>query len=323
MTWADYVQWLVAEHGSLAAVAQKAAGTSRDAASVERALRRLRTKKAGDGGDWGPRLLRTFGLPKGTADRLEWMGVYHSRFTDLPVDLCLDQLRAWSRPPISESPARAWLQLGFATCALRAGDLDEAEAQLAAVAQPSRRAELELALVRAFIASKRGQKPELAKLEPLVREVDDPCFTARWLDQRAYGAAPAEARALYERIAERPPFAACKRHGGLAYVAWREGADAAAVRHAEAAIRAAGDGGYTRMRITYLGLLANITGDAAVRERAVSAAQHLGDGELVSRLTRARGSAEAESPRRRPRGAAARPESASRGPRTSSTRRRP
>ena len=106
MTWAEYIGWLVDEHGSLAAAAQKAAGTEHDAASVERALRRLRLKKYGNGGDWGRRLLRTFGLPKQTADRVRWMGLYHSRFTDLPVDLCLDQLRAWSRPPVSESTAR-------------------------------------------------------------------------------------------------------------------------------------------------------------------------------------------------------------------------
>jgi len=323
MTWADYVRWLVEEHGSLAAVANKAAGTSRDAASVERALRRLRTKKTGDGGEWGRRLLRTFGLPKGTAERLEWMGVYHSRFTDLPVELCLDQLHAWNRPPISESPARAWLQLGFATCALRQADLDAAEEHLKGVGQTAPRARLELGLIRAFIASKRKQHPQLDALESLVREIGDPCFTARWLDQRAYGAKLADARALYEQIAETPPFAACKRHGGLAYVALREGDPREAVRHAELAIRAAGDGGYTRMRITYLGLLANITGDDTVRERAIAAAKNLGDPELVARLTRKRESAAAEAPRPPPRGEAARPGSASPAPRTSSTRRRP
>ena len=289
MTWAEYVRWLVEEHGSLAAVAQKAAGTTRDAASVERALRRLRAKKSGDGGDWGRRLLRAFGLPKGTSDRLEWMGVYHSRFADLPVELCLDQLRAWSRPPVSESPARIWLLLGLAACALRQADLDAAERHLAearAVGHPPPRARLELGLVEAYLASKRGRPPALDALGPLVEEVGDPCFTARWLDQRAYGQAPKTARLLYGQISGAAPFAACKRHGGLAWVCWREGDTERAVEHAEAAIRHAGDGGFTRLRLTHLGLLAHITGDAAVRERAVRAAEHLGDPELAARLAR-------------------------------------
>lgn len=322
MTWAEYLRWLVEEHGSLAAVAQKAAGAQRDAESVERALRRLRTKKNGDGGDWGRRLLRTFGLPKQTAERVRWMGLYHSRFTDLPLDLCLDQLRAWNRPPLSESPARVWLCLGLVTCALREGDLDAAERHLAgarAVAHAPADARLELALVAAFIANKRGAKPELAALEPLVREVDDPDFTARWLEQRAY----AGERELYARIPETTPFSACKRHGGLAYVAWKNGDLERAEHHARLAVSAAGDGGFTRLRLSGLGLLAHITQDAAVRERAVNAARHLGDPELVERLSRGRESAAAESPRPRPRGAAASRRTASPAPRTTKTRRRP
>lgn len=322
MTWNEYVAWLVSEHGSLAAAAQRAAGAERDAESVERALRRLRAKKNGDGGDWGRRLLRTFGLPRETADRVKWMGLYHSRFADLPLELCLDQLRAWNRPPVSESPARLWLSLGLATCALRRGELDDTERHLAEARRTTQApddARLELELVTAFVASKREQPVDLLRLEPLVRKVNDPDFTARWLDQRAYAGEPE----LYGQISETTPFSASKRHGGLAYVAWRAGHRPRARRHAEAAITAAGDGGFTRMRLTYLGLLAHITGDPTIRERAVRAARHLGDLELVSRLSRTAESAPAESPRPRPRGAAASRRTASRAPRTTTTRRRP
>lgn len=222
MTWNEYVAWLVSEHGSLAAAAQRAAGAERDAESVERALRRLRAKKNGDGGDWGRRLLRTFGLPRETADRVKWMGLYHSRFADLPLELCLDQLRAWNRPPVSESPARLWLSLGLATCALRRGELDDTERHLAEARRTTQApddARLELELVTAFVASKREQPVDLLRLEPLVRKVNDPDFTARWLDQRAYAGEPE----LYGQISETTPFSASKRHGGLAYVAWRAG----------------------------------------------------------------------------------------------------
>lgn len=55
-SWEDYVAWLVAEHGSLAAVAQKVAHlatTTDDVASIERALRRLRRRANLDGGTGG------------------------------------------------------------------------------------------------------------------------------------------------------------------------------------------------------------------------------------------------------------------------------
>jgi hypothetical protein len=325
MTWAEYLRWLAAEHGSLVAVAVKLAGARHSAESVERALRRLRTKKNCDGGDWGRRALRAFGLPRETVERVRWMGQYHSVFTDLPVDLCLDQLRAWHRPPLSESPARVWLELGLATCALRQADLGGAEWHLAAAARvpsASVEARLELGLVRAFVDSKRGREPDLEVLEPLVREARDAALTARWLDQRAYQS-KSDARKLYEQIPEDGPFAACKRHTGLAYACWKEGDLARARAHAERAVTEAGDGGYTRLRITALGLLANILGSDDVRARAVRAARHLQDPELEARVSRGRRSAPAESPRPPPRGAGASRRSASPAPRTSSTRRPP
>jgi hypothetical protein len=131
-TWADYLAALVAEHGTLTAVAWKLIEHGEDVANIERALRRLREKGAHDGGTWGRRLLRSFGLPRALENRLRWMGLYHSPFADLPLPLCLDQLRLWDRPPISESRARVWLQLGLASAALRGQDFADAESRFLA-----------------------------------------------------------------------------------------------------------------------------------------------------------------------------------------------
>src|SRR5262249_28282113 len=99
------------------------------------------------------------------------------------------------------------------------------------------------------------------------------------------------ARRLYERILvrEAPFFAACKRESGLAYVSFRGADRARAVVHAEAACRHAGDGGFVRLRIAALGLLAHILGEAEGREardRALRAARGLEDEDLVGRLRR-------------------------------------
>jgi hypothetical protein len=118
-TWGELVGGLVEEHGTLSAVAWKLIEHGDDVASIERALRRLRGRGQLDGGVWGQRLLRVFGVPKSIEARLRWMGLYQSPFNDLPLALCLDQLRLWDRPPISESRARVWIELGQASCAAR------------------------------------------------------------------------------------------------------------------------------------------------------------------------------------------------------------
>ncbi len=317
LTWEDYLVMLVSEHGSLAAIALKvslAGGNVADAASVERALRRLRKKEHHEGGQYGQRLLRVFGVPREVEQRVKWMGVYHSRFTDLPVSLCLDQLRVWDRPPVSASRARAWLELGFATCALRLEDLSRAEAHLKAArgGHVSVEARIETLLIQAYVASRRGERAlareGLAEVEPMLEapEIgtgDRACLLARWLDQRAYQLLhPAEgsppdlegAMALYQRIPTRaaPFFAACKRDSGLAYVHFCLGDAPRAVMHAEAACQSAGDGGFVRLRIACLGLLARVLGDsearaAEIRARAILAARALEDEDLLGRLRRA------------------------------------
>src|SRR5262249_29122459 len=93
--WGDYLAWLVAEHGTLTAVSWKLVEHAEDVATIERALRRLRGRGQRDGGIWGQRLLRVFGVPRTIEQRLRWMGLYHSPFNDLPLPLCCDQLRLW------------------------------------------------------------------------------------------------------------------------------------------------------------------------------------------------------------------------------------
>lgn len=313
-SWGDYVADLAAQHGSLAALALKLAlsdktGEDADAASVERALRRLRTRGHADGGKYGAWLLRTFGMPRAVEERAKWMGVYHSRFTDLPVPLCLDQLRLWDRPPLAESRTRTWLSLGYATCALRGGKLDEAEGHLvdARGGHGVAAARIETRLLESFLASRKGDGARSqALLEEIEPSLSDPsleraeaiCLRARWLDQAAYrrlhpegAAAPAlEAAAkLYEAIpsVDAPFFAACKRESGLAYVRHRQGAREEAIAHAQRACDHAGDGGFVRLRIAALGLLAHVLGATEgeeARARAKLAARSLEDEDLLQRL---------------------------------------
>lgn len=314
LTWGDYVRHLVLEHGSLALVAQRLVGLPGmpdDVTSIERALRRLRARGHHDGGTYGRRLLDTYGLPQRVERWARWMGSYHSRFTDLPVSLCLEQLRVWDRPPVSESGARAWLQLGFASCAMRRRDAEGATAYLERArilsAGASADCRVEIVLFEAFVARERGDHGAAdAALARAGRLIDagvlppeaEAHLLARWLDQRAFGAAHppagrpdlAAALALYERMpaGEVPPFVACKRDAGTAYVRWKLGDVAPAAELARAAARHAGDGGMVRLRINCLNLLAHILGDSdearSSRERAVLMARRLEDEELLARL---------------------------------------
>jgi hypothetical protein len=311
-TWDEYVAGLVEEHGSLAAVALKLVelrGFVDDTESVERGLRRLRTRGQLEGGDYGRRLLAAFGMPESIEHRVRWMGMYHSRFTDLPSSLCREQLRLWDRPPLSESRARIWIQLGFTTLALRDREQEAAEVHLhqarGAAAHASPTARVELALVGAYCASQRRERARAlalldeagALLESADAGADDrACLHARWIDQRAFllnnpeateQPDPRGALALYERIPlEVPPFARCRRENGLAFARWRLGERERALAHAEAACRAAGDGGSLRLRVMALKMLSRIQGGEEgerTRQRAVSIARLLEDQELLFR----------------------------------------
>ena len=312
LSWGDVIAALIETHGTLTAVAWRLIehADGDDVASVERALRRLRTRGQHTGGVWGQRVLRVFGVPAAFVERVRWMGLYHSPFNDLPVALCLDQLRLWDRPPIADSRARSWLYLGRASCALRTRRLDDAELHLArardvlaAPAADDTAARLELALVEGFVASRRGTRDAVATaLErarallstPTLSPHDRACFAARHADQLAYqlnrDGAHQAALALYEALpaADHHPFASYRRDAGRAFGCFRLGRTAEAHALAQRACDHAGDGGYVRLRAMGLLLLATIEGAAgdASRARARAIALRLGDDELLARVER-------------------------------------
>jgi hypothetical protein len=293
--WCDLISGLVDEHGTLTAVAWKLIEHGDDVASIERALRRLRGRGQLDGGVWGQRLLRVFGVPKSIEDRLRWMGLYQSPFNDLPLALCHDQLRLWDRPPISESRARVWLRLAHASCALRQQEFELAAEHVAAAstsADPCARAEAQL--ITAYIASRRGGDVDALLDAVDLTAIADPaeraCFEARLVDQRAYQLNKAgrhlEGTARYAALpdADVHPFASYRRDAGRAWGAHRAGDHARAIALAHRALEHAGDGGYVRLRAMGLILLAKIGagGDYLARARAI--ATRLGDRELLARV---------------------------------------
>lgn len=315
LDWGSYLAILITERGSLAAVAAHLAaqrGFTESTESIERGLRRLRGRASHDGGVWGQRVLRVFGLPSSVHDRIRWMGQYHSRFSDLPTSLCLELIRPWCRPPISASTSRIWLHLGLGSIAMRQRDRETAAehiAQAGAVGPLAPlAARIELALVRAFLVSLRDDAWGLRLLEEAevlleggpLSAADRACLTARLIDQQAYrlnkprdGSPPDHhrAHALYTTIPTQgaPPFALCRRENGLGWSSLRVGDRAAAVAHARASVAHAGDSGSLRMRAMALNLLsAVLEGEAAddTRQRAVGIARRLEDEALQVRLTR-------------------------------------
>jgi hypothetical protein len=317
-TWADYVEALVVEHGTLAAVAWKLVerGLAEDATSVERAIRRLRGRGQRDGGLIGQRLLRVFGVPATVEAQVRWMGTYHSPFGDLPVQLCADQLRLWDRPPLSESRARVWILLGLAGVALRRRAFDDArtllEGAAALVDSPAARIEHHLATsylltrldsnvaraeaaARPHLESARGiLDAARAELDP----ADAACFQARLVDHEAFDANrrgdSARALALYRSLPAEDvhPFASYRRDAGLAFGLHRQGARDEALRLAQRACDHAGDGGYVRLRVMGLLMVARIQGaphHASTLARAAAIAKRLQDPELWVRVERARG----------------------------------
>jgi hypothetical protein len=299
LSWGELLESLVEAHGTLTAVAWKLVehADGDDVASVERALRRLRTRGQRDGGRWGQHLLRVFGVPAPIEHRLRWFGLYHSPFNDLPIALCLDQLRLWDRPPIATSRARVWLHLGFASCALRTERKNDAivyadrvRSALAALPAAYDDARIELALIDAFIgADTLDRAAQLLEAATLAAD-DRACFAARLADQRAYQLNRAgdhvAAQALYDAIALGVhPFADYRRTAGLAYAAHKLGDAAGARTLALAACDHAGDGGYTRLRAMGLLLLARF-GDADALARARAIADRLGDDALRARCDR-------------------------------------
>lgn len=304
-SWADLVDHLVAEHGSLAQVAARLSetrGFREDAESIGRALRRLRARGAGPGGVWGSRLLATFGLPRSIDERLRFMGSYHSRFVDLPRSLGADLVQLWDRPPTSESRAgRAWLSLARAILASRAKDRDEARAHLATAraagaTEPAIVAELTLG--EALVADPADVDRLLASvpraLEGIAAGHDADCLRARLAGQLAYAANQrgeiARGEELHRALPDAPstaPFARSRRANGLAYARFELDDREEARRQAWLAARYAGDAGHVRLRAMALLMVARVTPDdreaGEARDRARAIAVALEDVVLASR----------------------------------------
>jgi hypothetical protein len=315
--WADYVDWLISSTGSLAAVADKlcaSRGYKEDVGSIERALRRLRTRGTQSGGTWGTRAVAIFGLPSAIGDRVRQLGQYHSRLAELPVSMCEDLLRVWDKPPITESrTGRAWIAVARASIALRLANHEEAIAILGRAradlgpeasarggdtdSASDRPARIEALLIRAYVASRTdlAMVPALLdSVEPLIANVTDTadraCLLARMADHRAYELNQrgdhVGAEAVYRAMPDAgPTFARTRRANGIGYARWKQGhADAA--DYARAAIDFAGDGGHLRGRAMALRLYARVTGDADAQGRAIAIAQHLEDETLLGRFRR-------------------------------------
>jgi tetratricopeptide (TPR) repeat protein len=289
-SWADHIAWLVEVHGSLAAVAQRLAALRAykdDAQSIERALRRLRGRGPHEGGIWGARIVRAFGLPEATAARVRWLGTYHSGFSDLPLSVCEDLLREWDRPPVAESPeAATWLALGRAVCSARRGDAAGARAHLARAlatkGSASAAAQAEFLLTAAFLERDVGRLAAFDELLAALPEVDRACLHARAIDIRARalrlrGQTTAALSLLDEIADDAPPFALARREYGRARALAACDRIDEAITAARAAAEHAGDGGHLRHRAIALSLLSELTGAESIARRARSIAGALGD----------------------------------------------
>lgn len=129
---------------------------------------------------------------------------------------------------------------------------------------------------------------------------DGACFQARLADHEAFDANrrgdSARALALYRALPAEDvhPFASYRRDAGLAFGLHRQGARDEALGMARRACEHAGDGGYVRLRVMGLLMIARIQGapdHASTLARAAAIAKRLEDPELWVRVERARGRA--------------------------------
>jgi hypothetical protein len=316
--WEAYVASLVEAHGGWAALSdellRRGARTSdfpSDPQVVEKGLRRLAKRGSKSGGQYGRWLIRFFGIPSSLAKWAQWMGQLHSRFSDLPSSLRLEQLSLWDRPPVSESRTAAWVHVGMASVLLRMRQDEDVQRRLVLAERGAEQAgtvcRMEVALLRAKLLTDAGRRPEAEALFDAVAgwlQTDDVsaddhrAYHARLVGQRAYHLTreapgyPEDVRGalrLFESIADEPflPFVAFRKCNGLAYCHWKLG-DAQVGQHwARLAEQHAGDGGFVRFRIMALNLLARMLGDAEaapVRARAERLAQLVEDEDLLRRV---------------------------------------
>lgn len=311
-TWQHYLEHLTGEHGGWTALTHTLmrragpwVGLPVDPGTIERGLRRLKSRGNAPGGQYGSWLLRYFGVPQPLEDTARWMGQYHGRFADLPLSLREAQLWLWDRPPIAESPAACWINLGLASVALRRRNPQDARLRLMHAADATHvAAQVECALLEARLEMDAGQTVKadeaLARAQAQITRLppggERDCYHARWADQRAYhlihaGPQPRllAAAGLYRSIDVRSPaaFALFRRDHGLAYCHWKLGDRDRAIHHARAAAEQAGDAGLLRFRVMALQLLAHIAPREAQRlhRRADRIITELEHADLMPRTT--------------------------------------
>ena len=316
LAWADYVERWVADCGGWLPLADRLIHRAGDAVdipldpgTVERGLRRLSRRAHRPGGQYGRWMLRFLGFTTPVEQWVKWMGIYHTRFADLPAGLRLEHLALWNRPPISESPLACWIDVGIASVHFSRLDLaacdhwlSRAERHLAAI---DHEAEIEVGLVRAQLETETGAHDaaarRLAAIETCLEHAALPInftasYRARIQHQRAIHCTRplagepdlARARALYEVIPDsQVPFVAFRKQVGLAYCAWKLGDTSLAIQLAERAVDAAGDGGLIRMRVMALNMLGRLVAPDrahAINERARLMANALQDEDLLRRV---------------------------------------
>ncbi len=327
MGWAEVVDGLARQFGGIGELAKqlqlcapKEAKIPTDTTTIERGLRRLKRLEHTQGNKYGRWLLRCFGLPISLRRWAKEMGQYHSRWHDLPAADRWEQLQLWNRPPLSESREGIWIQLGLASLAYRMGDMEQLTRYLTLAALLSPHAEpsaiIELLLFKARLAGDQKniqtardyleEAARILKLESPSSHPNDPtdtlCYSARILDQLAYLAshpphnnpnAIHDALHLYNQISCETfcPFAAFRRHWGRAWCLWRLGDLPSAEHEGFLALESAGDGGYLRLRIMALKLLAHIITKTDPRRtaflnRALSIATQLKDTQLIESLSK-------------------------------------
>lgn len=317
-SWESLVLAFVEDCGGWAALTDELIRRSRgasdlpsDAQVVEKGLRRLAKRQHKTGGQYGRWMLRYFGIPPSLERWAEWIGQFHSRFTDLPTSLRFEQLSLWDRPPVTESRLAAWVHVGMSSVllgmqreedAVRRLEFATATAEVAGVA-----CRIEVALLRAKLLTDAGDRATARSMfQAVERWLADPglsedtraSYRARLVGQRAYhctrpesGAAPdlETAQSLFESISDEPfiPFVAFRKCNGLAYCHWQKGDLVQGVAFARLAEQHAGDGGFVRFRVMALNLLARmLPGEdgAAVRRRAEVLSRLLEDEDLLRRV---------------------------------------
>ena len=284
-----------------------------DPATIEKGLRRLANRGNKPGGQYGRWVLRHLGSPGGIEAWVRELGQYHSRLADLPTPAREQQLRAFDRPPITESKLSAWIDLGIASLLHRQREHKQSRERLdralrgAARVGPVAQAEAWLFAGRVETdAGNRGQSNMLyQQVEAVLCEisgVDRLCYAARLAGQRAYHftrpqAGESEdldaAHELFDRLDEGGgiPFVGFRKYAGLALCAGQRGERQKACTLARRSADHAADGGLVRFRVMALLIVGRFADEAQSEEsfdRAAKLALQLVDPDLQRRVKGAR-----------------------------------